>query len=270
VVKIFRLVRLLRLDPFKSVEGEAINPGEPPALGASVITPERAVTDVCLPRFTPLGTAVSPPSPGVVRLFKLMCVFLFVLHLIACGYWFLASGEGFGSDEWVPPEELSTSSLSEKYAFAYYWAILVTIGNDAKPVTYNEHVYSGFIMLAGIAVFATIVGGASSLLSNLDLPAQAQKQQMDSINQVRASTCKRVIMHMPQFSLLRSFPPPSSYLLPTFPRFHTLTDSTSASDASRRSFASKFGITTSTSGSQAKRCTTRSFSTHCRRRFLCS
>jgi hypothetical protein len=39
-------------------------------------------------------------------------------------------------------------------------------------------------MLAGIAVFASIIGGASSLLSNLDLSAQAQKQQMDSINQV--------------------------------------------------------------------------------------
>jgi potassium voltage-gated channel Eag-related subfamily H protein 7 len=146
MIKIFRLVRLLRLDPLKNVDGGSIN-------------------------------------PALVRLLKLMCVFLFVLHLIACGYWFIASSEGFGTDGWVPPEGLVAKDLSERYAFAYHWAILVTIGNDANPETYPEHVYSGFIMLTGIAVFATIVGGASSLLSNLDLTAQAQKQQMDTINQ---------------------------------------------------------------------------------------
>jgi potassium voltage-gated channel Eag-related subfamily H protein 7 len=146
MIKIFRLVRLLRLDPLKSVEGESFN-------------------------------------PGVLRLIKLMCVFMFVLHLIACGYWFLAREEGLGTDKWVPPAALQQRGLLEQYAFAFHWAILVTIGNDAKPVTYNENVYSGFIMLAGIAVFASIIGGASSLLSNLDLGAQAQKQQMDSINQ---------------------------------------------------------------------------------------
>jgi potassium voltage-gated channel Eag-related subfamily H protein 7 len=146
MIKIFRLVRLLRLDALKSVEGEASN-------------------------------------PGVLRLFKLFCVFMFVLHLVACGYWFLAREEGLGSDDWVPPADLMNKGFTEQYAFAFHWAILVTIGNDAKPVTYNEHVYSGCIMLAGIAVFASIIGGASSLLSNLDLSAQAQKQQMDSINQ---------------------------------------------------------------------------------------
>jgi hypothetical protein len=137
MIKIFRLVRLLRIDPFKNVEGETIN-------------------------------------PALLRLFKLICVFLFVLHLIACGYWFLARDEGLGSDVWVPPDELGEKGWQEQvlywwcaaaaaaaasaaatlthsrlhtslhqYAFAYHWAILIIIGNDANPVTYSENIYSG-------------------------------------------------------------------------------------------------------------------------------
>ena len=73
--------------------------------------------------------------------------------------------------------------MVEQYAFAYYWAIMVVQGEATSPETYSEFVYSAIAMLVGIAVFASIIGGASSLLSNLDLMAQAQKQQMDSINQ---------------------------------------------------------------------------------------
>jgi hypothetical protein len=38
-------------------------------------------------------------------------------------------------------------------------------------------------MLAGVAVCASIVGGATSLLSDLDVVAQAHKQKQDSISQ---------------------------------------------------------------------------------------
>jgi hypothetical protein len=42
-------------------------------------------------------------------------MFLYVLHLIACSFWLLATHEGFGTDGWVPPASLAIRDIPEQY-----------------------------------------------------------------------------------------------------------------------------------------------------------
>jgi hypothetical protein len=153
LLKMFRLVRLLHLKALKDLEYQGYLP------------------------------------PSMIRLFKLVFAFLLATHLVACGYWAVAleqesfwDGSGDAEDMWVPHEKYKSAKVLEQYTEAFYWAMLVFVGSDVAPSNTRETSFTALMMLVGIGVFASVIGSASSLLSNLDATAEQKKSQMDSIN----------------------------------------------------------------------------------------
>jgi hypothetical protein len=91
----------------------------------------------------------------------------------------------YGKDR---PEHISDAivgfeaSLSDKYIFAFYWAILAMLGDNAQPETNTQLLFSCFMSMIGIVVFSTVIGSLSAVLSNLDSGAAAKQEQLDSVN----------------------------------------------------------------------------------------
>jgi CRP-like cAMP-binding protein len=150
LLKLFRLVRLMHLNAIKDLEYRGYLP------------------------------------PSLVRLFKLIFVFLLITHLVACAYWAQARVEiskwNDDTSGWLPLEKYAQASLFSQYADAFYWAMLVFVGADMNPTDTTQTAFTSFMMLIGIGVFASVIGSASSLLTNLDSVAEMKKSQMDSIN----------------------------------------------------------------------------------------
>ena len=115
--------------------------------------------------------------------------FRYVYLFFSGGYWAVAIQESVrddGStlivDTWLPHEKYFNQGLYHQYAEAFYWAMLVFVGSDVSPANTNETTFTATMMLVGIGVFASVIGSASSLLTNLDSTAEQKKTQMDSIN----------------------------------------------------------------------------------------
>lgn len=123
-------------------------------------------------------------NPGLIRMIKLIFTYIFILHLVACFYWYICTQEGFGVTEWVPPFGFDKEDLWIQYGIAYYWAIISTIGNVlARPELPLEYYFSMSVAMIGVIVSATIVGSAASLVNNMDKHAAAKKEQLESMNQ---------------------------------------------------------------------------------------
>ena len=164
LTKIFRLVRLLNLKAFQDMEESG------------------------------------KVNPAVVRLMKLVVAFMLVLHITACAYWFMVHNQCAGAFTLVDGKPTNTmqnfcpekedigqvqrlEDFLDRYNEAFYWAIQVMIGNTSiRQDNTATFVFTNVMLLVGIAVFSSIIGGASALLSNLDSLAAAKKAQVDSIN----------------------------------------------------------------------------------------
>jgi len=144
-----------------------------------------------------------------IRLLKLIAVFFLVLHMVACMVWWLAYSQATAGDTETPfmaylwkdfsvnqtltnslddrghPDMLwgafVYSPLFEQYMHAFYWAQLCILGADMYPETYSETVFTNIVTVLGIAVFAIIIGSASSLVANLDQTAIERKREMDKM-----------------------------------------------------------------------------------------
>jgi voltage-gated potassium channel len=90
---------------------------------------------------------------------------------------------GPGSPEYITDAIAGyEATLADKYAYAFYWAILAMLGDNAEPETNSQLMFSCFMSMIGIVVFSTVIGSLSAVLSNLDSGAAAKQEQLDSVN----------------------------------------------------------------------------------------
>jgi cyclic nucleotide gated channel alpha 3 len=106
---------------------------------------------------------------------------LVLIHWNACLYFAISYAQGFGSDNWVynlngnHRFSLSLSriillkmtfagtqnaSLTRQYIYSFYWSTLTltTIGETPTPENETEYLFVVADFLAGVLIFATIVG----------------------------------------------------------------------------------------------------------------
>lgn len=120
-------------------------------------------------------------NPSLMRIFKLTFIFFITQHFIACAYYYI--GLNYSTDtSWGPSHAIRSSSLSNQYIDALYFAIMVTTANDVNPTTATEKMFVSVMLFIGIVINASIIGSAANLLANLDKEAIARKNQLDSIN----------------------------------------------------------------------------------------
>jgi cyclic nucleotide gated channel alpha 3 len=86
---------------------------------------------------------------------------LVLIHWNACLYFAISYALGFGTDNWVYNlNGPKNSTLSRQYIYSFYWSTLTltTIGETPTPENDAEYLFVVADFLAGVLIFATIVG----------------------------------------------------------------------------------------------------------------
>lgn len=127
--------------------------------------------------------------PNAFRICKVVLVILILIHWNACFYFAISYALGFGTDNWVYNlNGPRNSSLSRQYIYSFYWSTLTltTIGETPTPENDPEYLFVVGDFLAGVLIFATIVGNIGSMISNMNLARVEFQNRMDGVKQYMA------------------------------------------------------------------------------------
>ena len=118
-------------------------------------------------------------KPALVRLVKLLLALAYFLHFVACAYWGVVraecpSGTGYYEDHFCPRDPTSLdkgtagNQLIVKYMEAFYWAVLIILGNGStemgtQATTSGEYAfYASMLLLVRLPFVAYMVDGSGS------------------------------------------------------------------------------------------------------------
>ncbi|XP_037071366.1 cyclic nucleotide-gated cation channel alpha-3-like [Pollicipes pollicipes] len=125
--------------------------------------------------------------PNAFRISKVVLYILILIHWNACLYFALSFAIGFGTDQWVYRNKTPNmnGTLSHQYIYSFYWSTLTltTIGETPQPVEDTEYIFVTLDFLAGVLIFATVVGNVGSMITNMNLSRTEFQKRMDSIKQ---------------------------------------------------------------------------------------
>lgn len=114
---------------------------------------------------------------------------LILIHWNACLFFSISYAIGFGTDNWVYNiTGTRNKSLAHQYIYSFYWSTLTltTIGETPQPEIDVEHVFVVIDFLAGVLIFATIVGNIGSMISNMNVAKVEFQNKMDGVKQYMA------------------------------------------------------------------------------------
>jgi hypothetical protein len=141
--------------------------------------------------------ALSWTHPGYLRVFKYMGVILVITHCIACLWFALAYVADFPADSWVIAAGIENSDPISQYVRSLYWTIttMTTVGyGDISPGRTAEYLLAMLIMLMGASLYAFVIGGVASLLSNLQAARNSHWEHMESVEQYLRA--RRIPVHL--------------------------------------------------------------------------
>ncbi|XP_046683906.1 cyclic nucleotide-gated cation channel subunit A-like [Homalodisca vitripennis] len=128
--------------------------------------------------------------PNSFRICKVVFAILVLIHWNACFYFAISFAIGFGTDNWVynlnsTNENSKNSTLSRQYIYSFYWSTLTltTIGETPQPENDIEYLFVVVDFLAGVLIFATIVGNIGSMISNMNVARVEFQNKMDGVKQ---------------------------------------------------------------------------------------
>lgn len=80
------------------------------------------------------------------------------------------------------------STLTRQYIYSFYWSTLTltTIGETPTPENDAEYLFVVADFLAGVLIFATIVGNIGSMISNMNVARVEFQNRMDGVKQYMA------------------------------------------------------------------------------------
>uniref|UniRef100_A0AAY4C2U2 Cyclic nucleotide-binding domain-containing protein n=2 Tax=Denticeps clupeoides TaxID=299321 RepID=A0AAY4C2U2_9TELE len=125
--------------------------------------------------------------PNILRIGTLVMYIIIITHWNACIYYSFSKAIGFGADPWVYPslDEDEFGELLTKYAFSLYWSTmtLTTIGEMPPPEHDSEFFFHTVDFLAGVFIFATIVGNVATMITNMNAARAKFQARIDNIKQ---------------------------------------------------------------------------------------
>jgi voltage-gated potassium channel len=163
--------------------------GDPQLGGVSLILLVRLFALLRLARFFLIlrrWEAFSWSHPGYLRALKYLGVVMILTHCIAC-LWFASSAlAGFPPDSWAVAANIEASHPVSQYIRSLYWTVttMTTVGyGDITPNRSVEYVLAIMVMLSGASIYAFVIGGLASLLSNLQAAKNSHWEHMESVEQ---------------------------------------------------------------------------------------
>ncbi|KAA0197937.1 putative Voltage-activated ion channel [Fasciolopsis buskii] len=141
-------------------------------------------------------TETRTTRPYLFRISTLTMNILVLIHLNACIYFGFSKALGLGSDSFVYPprsnDEISEvqynfssrwNRLFSQYVYSFYWStlILTTIGETPKPVYNSEYIFITIDFLAGVLIFATVVGNVGAMITNMNAARTEFQSRMDGV-----------------------------------------------------------------------------------------
>jgi hypothetical protein len=174
--------------------------GDPEVAGSSLVLWVRLFALLRVVRFFVIlrrWESLSWTHPGYLRVLKYMAVVLVLTHCIACLWFATAYIDGFPRDSWVVAAGITDLDPVSQYIRSLYWTIttMTTVGyGDISPGRTVEYLLAIVIMLMGASLYAFIIGGVASLLSNLQAAKNSHWEHMESVEQYLRA--RRVPSHL--------------------------------------------------------------------------
>ena len=120
--------------------------------------------------------------PNTFRITKVIIYILLLIHINACIFFAVSFTVGFDTDTFVYE---GNPALLSQYLYCFYWSTLTltTIGETPQPVQNLEYVFVTVDFLAGILIFASIVGNIGTMITNMNAARAQFQNRMDAIKQ---------------------------------------------------------------------------------------
>ncbi|XP_047525066.1 cyclic nucleotide-gated cation channel subunit A-like [Pieris napi] len=134
-------------------------------------------------------TETATSFPNAFRICKVVMAILVLIHWNACLFFAISYAIGFGTDNWVYNITGSRNeTLAHQYIYSFYWSTLTltTIGETPQPEIDVEYIFVVLDFLAGVLIFATIVGNIGSMISNMNVARVEFQNKMDGVKQYMA------------------------------------------------------------------------------------
>ncbi|XP_034477354.1 cyclic nucleotide-gated cation channel subunit A [Drosophila innubila] len=134
-------------------------------------------------------TETATGYPNAFRICKVVLAILVLIHWNACMYFAISYEIGFSSDSWVYNlNGTRNNTLQRQYIYSFYWSTLTltTIGETPTPENDVEYLFVVADFLAGVLIFATIVGNIGSMISNMNVARVEFQNRMDGVKQYMA------------------------------------------------------------------------------------
>lgn len=113
---------------------------------------------------------------GIGKLTTVLVTVFFIVHFVACVWYWSAEFEGFNPNVWVVRKGLIDSPTQDKYITAVYWAFqtLTTVGyGDVPAVTDTEKLVAIVWMVFGVGFYSYTIGNFQTILNEIDVKSHA-------------------------------------------------------------------------------------------------
>ena len=202
MARIFKLFRVFRMFRLWFVAPPQPTPPQHAATHRSALASRRRNCSFTTGRKDIENLAVFNPSS--LRLMRLVCIYVIIIHYVSCFYWSILSGvdgNDFCDDmspqstdlcnvAWMMPRsevyrnDNSTIDFGAQYNLAFFWGISVTagVGYDIEPQTQAQTTYTTICVMIGVVLNALIIGSVPGAYENLDHYNKERKRELDTIN----------------------------------------------------------------------------------------
>ena len=121
--------------------------------------------------------------PALMRLGRILFMVLYLVHLFAC-VWFFVANFDQEADSWAKKEELFGKSAMFQWLVSIYWAFqtVTTVGfGDISIGMYVEYLLTIMWMLFGVSVYTLTIGTVSAIIANIDSKNYFLSQKLQTL-----------------------------------------------------------------------------------------
>lgn len=130
-------------------------------------------------------------TDGIIRMGKFFIMFLLVIHVNGCIWYFIARIDDTNNETWLIRYNTDSMSNGDLYLMSIYFVMqtIATIGfGDIVPLTIIERIYALLLMIIGVGFYSYIVGNLSNIVKTLDNDFVRIKIMLTALNEFAKAT----------------------------------------------------------------------------------